>query len=56
MLQTIADDIWGQPCLAYHVQPSLEPETRDAFAEVQRTVARLRDNLLRATQTKAENP
>jgi len=41
MLQTIADDIWGQPCLAYHVQPSLEPETRDAFAEVQRTFADL---------------
>ena len=36
MLQTIADDIWGLPCLAYHVQPSLEPETREAFAEVQR--------------------
>ena len=33
MLQTIADDIWGQPCLAYHVQPSLEPETRAAFEE-----------------------
>ena len=28
----------------------------EEFAEVQRTVARLRDNLLRATQTKAENP
>ncbi|HEV2563995.1 MAG TPA: hypothetical protein VGU19_02820 [Microvirga sp.] len=36
MLQTIADDIWGKECLAYHVQPSLEPETRDAFEEVQR--------------------
>jgi hypothetical protein len=34
MLQTIADDIWGQPCLAYHVQPSLEPETREAFARL----------------------
>ncbi|MGO4526190.1 hypothetical protein AB4097_15145 [Microvirga sp. 2MCAF35] len=41
MLQTIADDIWGLPCLAYHVQPSLEPETRDAFAEVQRAFAEL---------------
>jgi hypothetical protein len=41
MLQTIADEIWGQPCLAYHVQPSLEPETREAFEEVQRTFARL---------------
>ena len=39
MLQTIADDIWGKPCLAYHVQPSLEPETREAFAEVQRSIA-----------------
>ncbi|MBM6582379.1 hypothetical protein ILT44_19420 [Microvirga sp. BT689] len=39
MLQTIADDIWGLPCLAYHVQPSLEPETREAFGEVQRAIA-----------------
>jgi hypothetical protein len=39
MLQTIADDIWGKPCLAYHVQPSLEPETREAFAKVQRSIA-----------------
>jgi hypothetical protein len=39
MLQTIADDIWGLPCLAYHVQPSLEPETREAFKEVQRAIA-----------------
>lgn len=39
MLQTIADDIWEKPCLAYHVQPSLEPETREAFAEVQRKIA-----------------
>jgi len=39
MLQTIADDIWEKPCLAYHVQPSLELETREAFAKVQRTIA-----------------
>jgi hypothetical protein len=39
MLQTIADDIWGKPCLAYHVQPSLERETREAFEEVQRAIA-----------------
>ncbi|MFC1455810.1 2'-5' RNA ligase family protein [Microvirga arabica] len=39
MLHTIADDIWGKPCLAYHVQPSLEPETREAFEEVQRAIA-----------------
>ena len=39
MLQTIADDIWGKPCLAYHVQPSLEPETREAFEEVQQAIA-----------------
>ena len=39
MLQTIADDIWERPCLAYHVQPSLEPETREAFEEVQRSIA-----------------
>ncbi len=41
MLQTIADDIWGQPCLAYHIQPSLEPRTRDAFEEVQRAFVEL---------------
>ena len=41
MLQTIADDIWGKECLAYHVQPSLEPETRDAFEEVQRAIVEL---------------
>jgi hypothetical protein len=39
MLQTIPDDIWAQPCLAYHVQPSLDPETRDAFESVQRAIA-----------------
>jgi hypothetical protein len=39
MLQTIADDLWGKPCLAHHVQPSLEPETREAFEEVQRSIA-----------------
>jgi hypothetical protein len=38
MLQTIADDLWGLPCLAYHVQPSLEPDTREAFEEVQRAI------------------
>lgn len=38
MLQTIPDDIWAQPCLAYHVQPSLDPETRDAFESVQRAI------------------
>jgi len=41
MLQTIADTIWGKPCLAYHVQPSLEPETLDAFAAVQQRFAAL---------------
>ncbi|QRM30652.1 hypothetical protein [Microvirga sp. VF16] len=41
MLQTIADDIWGQPCLAYHVQPSLEPETRSAFEGLQRALVEL---------------
>jgi hypothetical protein len=41
MLQTIADDIWGLPCLAYHVQPSLEPETREAFEAVQRAFVEL---------------
>lgn len=41
MLQTIADDHWGLPCLAYHVQPSLEPETRAAFERVQQAFAEL---------------
>jgi hypothetical protein len=41
MLQTIADDIWGQPCLAYHVQPSLEPETREAFEGLQQSIVDL---------------
>ena len=41
MLQTIADDIWGLPCLAYHVQPSLEPETRKAFEVVQRAITEI---------------
>ncbi|MCG7391899.1 hypothetical protein MHY87_03140 [Microvirga sp. ACRRW] len=41
MLQTIADAIWAQPCLAYHVQPSLEPETRSAFAKVQEAFDKL---------------
>jgi hypothetical protein len=41
MLQTIADDIWGLPCLAYHVQPSLEPETRAAFEAAQRAFVEL---------------
>ena len=40
-MQTIADEIWGRPCLAYHVQPSLEPEARDAFEAVQRAFAAL---------------
>lgn len=46
MLQTIADDIWGLPCLAYHVQPSLEPETRNAFEAVQRAIVELWPELL----------
>ncbi|MBB4039057.1 hypothetical protein GGR34_000692 [Microvirga flocculans] len=39
MMQTIADDIWGLPCLAYHVQPSLTAGTRDAFERLQRIIA-----------------
>ena len=31
----------GRPCLAYHVQPSLEPEARDAFEAVQGPSPRL---------------
>ncbi|WP_091129302.1 2'-5' RNA ligase family protein [Microvirga guangxiensis] len=39
MLQTIADDIWGQRCLAYHVQPHLSAETQASLAQVQETIA-----------------
>lgn len=39
MLQTIADDIWGEPCLAYHVQPHLLPETQASLAKVQGEIA-----------------
>jgi len=39
MLQTIADDIWGQPCLAYHVQPDLSPRTQAGLAELQNVIA-----------------
>lgn len=39
MLQTIADDLWGLPCLAYHVQPSLTLETRAALGRVQQALA-----------------
>ncbi len=41
MLQTIADDIWGKPCLAYHVQPSLESDTRVAFEGLQQAIAEI---------------
>jgi hypothetical protein len=39
MLQTFADTIWGGPCLAYHVQPELSPETRIALGELQQAIA-----------------
>jgi 2'-5' RNA ligase len=39
MLKTIADDIWGQPCLAYHVQPHLSPDTQAAFERLQQAIA-----------------
>jgi 2'-5' RNA ligase len=39
MLQTIADDIWGQPCLAYHVQPDLSPYTQASLGELQKDIA-----------------
>ncbi len=39
MLQTIADTIWGQPCLAYHVQPELSPETRASLGALQKAIA-----------------
>jgi hypothetical protein len=41
MLKTIADDIWGQPCLAFHVQPNLTAETQHSLGEVQKAVAAL---------------
>lgn len=39
MLHTIADTIWGQPCLAYHVQPELSLETRASLGELQKAIA-----------------
>lgn len=39
MLQTIADDIWGRPCLAYHVQPDLSLQTRTFLGALQEAVA-----------------
>lgn len=39
MLQTIADDIWGRPCLAYHVQPELSPKTQSCLAQLQTAIA-----------------
>jgi hypothetical protein len=39
MLKTIADDIWGQPCLAFHVQPHLTAETQASLGELQKAVA-----------------
>ncbi len=39
MLQTIADDLWGLPCLAYHVQPGLTLEARAALGELQQAAA-----------------
>jgi hypothetical protein len=39
MVQITADDIWGQPCLAYHVQPDLSDETRAALSALQQPIA-----------------
>jgi len=39
MPQTIADTIWGQPCLAYHVQPELTRETRASLGTLQKAIA-----------------
>ncbi|MGO4386462.1 hypothetical protein AB4Y85_02900 [Microvirga sp. 2YAF29] len=41
MLKTLADDIWGQPCLAFHVQPHLSAEAQHSLGEVQKAVAAL---------------
>lgn len=41
MLKTIADDIWGQPCLAFHVQPHLTAETQSSLGEVQKALGAL---------------
>jgi 2'-5' RNA ligase len=39
MLKTIADDIWGQSCLAYHVQPHLTAETQGSLGTLQEALA-----------------
>lgn len=41
MLHTVADEIWGQPCLAYHVQPGLQPHTHSELARLQGVFSRL---------------
>jgi hypothetical protein len=38
MLKTIADDIWGQPCLAFHVQPYLNAETQASLGALQKAI------------------
>jgi 2'-5' RNA ligase len=40
MLQTIADDLWGKPSLAYHVQPVLPAEALAALESLLRPIAR----------------
>lgn len=39
MLKTIADDIWGQSCLAFHVQPHLTAETQGSLGQIQKAIA-----------------
>ncbi len=39
MLTTIADDLWGRPCLAYHVQPVLPAEAWAALEDLLGPVA-----------------
>lgn len=37
----IADDLWGKPCLAYHVQPGFAPGAQAGLHELQQRVAAL---------------
>ena len=40
-LAPIADEWWGRPCLAYHVQPNLAPETGRQLWQLQQRVAEI---------------
>jgi hypothetical protein len=40
MLHPVADDLWGRPCLAIHVQPHLVPEVQAELHDLQQVAVR----------------